>query len=215
MAHLKGARLVVATETQKGRRWDEAKIKLLTGGDKITARFMRQDFFDFIPQFKLWISGNHKPKLSNVDEAMRRRMLLIPFTVQIPPAERDVHLKEKLKAEWPAIQRWMLDGYDEWKRLGLAPPAVVTRATDEYFEDQDTLAEWIAECTEPDLAAFVSTAELFSSWKTWCEPKNVYVGSINTFSEGLSDHNIAKKRQPGTGRKGFGGIKVKPGCDPL
>ena len=124
LAKLRGARLVVAQETQKGRRWDETKIKALTGGDKITARFMRQDFFDFVPTFKLFICGNHKPRLGSVDEAMRRRLLLVPFTVQIPPAERDPRLAEKLKAEWPAILRWCLEGCLEWQRVGLAPPAL-------------------------------------------------------------------------------------------
>ena len=94
VAKLHGARLVVAQETEKGRRWNESRIKLMTGGDKLTARFMRQDFFDFMPKFKLWIVGNHKPRLDNVDEAMRRRMLLVPFTVQIPVEERDLDLKE-------------------------------------------------------------------------------------------------------------------------
>src|SRR5262249_23109446 len=89
VAKLHGYRLTVAQETQKARRWDEAKIKTMTGGDKMTARFMRCDLFDFVPKFKLWIVGNHKPILDNVDEAMRRRMLLVPFTVQIPPEERD------------------------------------------------------------------------------------------------------------------------------
>src|SRR5215211_988224 len=105
LAKLRGARLVIATETQAGRAWDEAKIKAITGGEKQTARFMRQDFFDFDPTFKLLISGNHKPHLRNVDEAMRRRLLLVPFTVQIPKAERDPKLMEKLKSEWPAILR--------------------------------------------------------------------------------------------------------------
>ena len=106
LAKLQGARLVVAQETQKGRRWDETKIKALTGGDKITARFMRQDFFDFVPTFKLFICGNHKPRLTSVDEAIRRRLLLVPFTCRYRPAERDPLLPEKLKAEWPAILRW-------------------------------------------------------------------------------------------------------------
>src|SRR5262249_30247609 len=92
VAKLHGFRLVVAQETEKGRRWDETKIKSLTGGDKMTARFMRQDFFDFTPTFKLFIIGNHKPRLDTVDEAMRRRLLLVPFTVQIPPEERDPDL---------------------------------------------------------------------------------------------------------------------------
>ena len=91
LAKLRGARLVVAQETQKGRRWDETKIKALTGGDRITARFMRQDFFDFAPTFKLFIAGNHKPRLGSVDEAMRRRLLLVPFTVRfrLPSATAD------------------------------------------------------------------------------------------------------------------------------
>ena len=99
MAGLRGARLVTAIETEQGRRWAESKLKALTGGDKITARFMRQDFFEFTPQFKLVIAGNHKPAIRNVDEAMRRRLHLIPFTVTIPPAQRDKTLPERLLAE--------------------------------------------------------------------------------------------------------------------
>src|SRR4029077_2580350 len=136
LAKLRGARLVVAQETQKGRRWYETKIKALTGGDKITARFMRQDFFDFVPAFKLFICGNHKPRLTNVDEAMRRRLLLVPFTTQIPPAERNPNLAEKLKAEWPAILRWCIDGCLEWQRIGLTPPAIVREATENYLADE-------------------------------------------------------------------------------
>ena len=94
-----GARLVCAVETQQGRRWDEPKLKKLTGGDSISARFMRADFFQFQPRFKLLIAGNHKPGLRSVDEAMRRRMNLVPFTEFIPPEERDPDLAKKLKAE--------------------------------------------------------------------------------------------------------------------
>ncbi len=148
VAKLHGYRLATGQETQKGRRWDEAKIKSMTGGDKMTARFMRQDFFDFEPKFKLWISGNYKPILTNVDEAMRRRMLLVPFIVQIAVEERDLNLIEKLEAEWPAILRWMLDGCLEWQAIGLTPPAMVTDATDAYFEDQDLIRQWLEECTE-------------------------------------------------------------------
>jgi putative DNA primase/helicase len=101
LADLRGARLVTATETEEGRRWAESRIKMLTGGDRVKARFMRQDFFEYNPQFKLFITGNHKPSLRSVDEAIRRRFHLIPFTVTIPPEQRDPDLAEKLKTEWP------------------------------------------------------------------------------------------------------------------
>jgi putative DNA primase/helicase len=113
---------------------------MLTGGDKITARLMRQDFFDFVPQFKLLIAGNHKPGLRSVNEAIRRRLHLVPFTITIPSEERDQQLTDKLKAEWPGILAWMVAGCLEWQRDGLAPPAVVTDATKDYLEAQDAVA---------------------------------------------------------------------------
>jgi putative DNA primase/helicase len=210
LAMLCGARLVVAQETQKGRRWDETKIKALTGGDPISARFMRQDFFRFTPTFKLLISGNHKPRLYNVDEAMRRRLLLVPFTVQIPGKERDPQLPEKLKAEWPAILRWMVDGCLEWQRAGLATPKVVLDATEAYFADQDTLGQWLGECTEEgDPATFARTMELFASWKTWAEARNHRPGSEKAFSESLVERGYEKERNTSTGRMGFRGLIVK------
>jgi len=103
LAGLRGARLVTAIETEEGRRWAETKLKSLTGGDRIAARFMRQDFFEFLPVFKLLVADNHKPALRCVDEAIRRRLYLIPFAVTIPENERDKDLANKLKAEWPGI----------------------------------------------------------------------------------------------------------------
>jgi putative DNA primase/helicase len=126
IAFLQGARLVSAAETPESRRWAEGKIKALTGGDQVAARFMRQDFFQFVPQFKLFITGNCKPSLRTVDEAIRRRFHLIPFAITIPAPERDKHLGEKLRGEWPGILSWMLVGCLEWQQEGLNPPAVVT-----------------------------------------------------------------------------------------
>jgi putative DNA primase/helicase len=210
LAKLMGARLVVAQETQKGRRWDETKIKALTGGDKITARFMRQDFFDFAPTFRLFICGNHKPRLTSVDEAMRRRLLLVPFTVQIPPAERDKGLAEKLKPEWPAILRWMFDGCLEWQRIGLAPPAAVLDATNAYFADQDTMQQWLDDCTEDrGPFAFTRTTELFASWKAWCDAHNAKPGTAQALSEALTDRGLVKKRN-NVGQQGFRSLTVKP-----
>jgi len=211
LAKLYATRLVVAQEVEKGRRWDEAKIKTLTGGDKITARFMRQDYFDFTPTFKLFIVGNQKPRLEHVDEAIRRRLLLVPFTVKIPESERDPKLAEKLwdQERW-AILRWCVDGGIEWCRVGLNPPKIVRDATENYFADQDSLGQWIDECIERDLAQTILTRDLFTAWKLWCEPRNLRYGSEKSFSESLIEKGFLKKRQGGTGRMIFEGIALKP-----
>jgi putative DNA primase/helicase len=208
VAKLHGYRLVVAQETEKGRRWDETKIKSMTGGDPMTARFMRCDFFDFVPRFKLFIVGNHKPRLDNVDEAMRRRLLLVPFLVQIPVEERDQELPAKLRAEWPAILRWMLDGCAEWQRNGLAPPPIVTTATDEYFDDQDMFKQWLEDCTkEGTQFAFTATGQLFASWKQWCDKRSLQAGSAQTLSDALSDRGFTRKKTNGV--RGFKALELK------
>jgi putative DNA primase/helicase len=211
LAGLRGAHLVTATETEEGRRWAEAKIKMLTGGDKVTARFMRQDFFDYVPQFKLMIAGNHKPGLRSVDEAIRRRINLIPFIVTIPPEERDDKLGEKLQAEWPAILQWMIDGCLDWQRQGLAPPAAVTAATAAYLEAQDTFSAWLDECCERDPNAWERSMTLFASWKTWAEQSGQFVGDAKTFRARLECYNdIEHKAEPRTKRAGFKGVRLKP-----
>jgi putative DNA primase/helicase len=209
LAKLAGARLVTAQEMQRGRRWDETKIKALTGGDRITARFMRQDYFDYDPTFKLLIAGNHKPRLSGVDEAMRRRLLLVPFLVQIPPDERDPQLASKLEPEWPAILRWCIDGCLEWQRIGLAPPAVVREATDSYLADQDNVGQWLEDCThDGGEFAFTRISALFASWKEWCEQRNLKPGSAASLSEALSDRGFVKKRDGAAGQRGFARISM-------
>lgn len=209
LAMLRGARLVAAQETEEGRRWAEAKIKALTGGDPVTARFMRQDFFTFQPQFKLLIAGNHKPGLRGVDEAIRARFHLIPFTVTIPAGERDPDLPEKLKAEWPAILRWAIDGTLAWRERGLDPPAVVRAATDEYLSEQDSFCAWLDERCERAERWFESTADLFASWKIWAEKAGEYVGSRKQFGDALRSRSFTDKRQPGTGQRGFEGIRLR------
>jgi putative DNA primase/helicase len=206
LAMLRGARLVTAQETEEGRRWAEAKIKALTGGDPITARFMRQDFFTYVPQFKLLIAGNHKPGLQGVDEAIRRRLNLIPFAVTIPPKERDLRLPEKLKAEWPAILRWAIDGCLEWRRRGLDQPQAVRAATDEYLADEDVFARWLDECCRRSAYAHETTADLFASWRKYCERTGEYAGTEKRFRENLKQRDFMPKRQAETGRGGFTGI---------
>jgi putative DNA primase/helicase len=189
LAMLRGARLVVASETQAGRSWNEALIKSLTGGDRISARFMRQDFFEFTPQFKLLVSGNHKPALRNVDEGIRRRLHLVPFTVTIPPAERDTGLFNKLKAEWDGILQWAISGTLEWRKTGLNPPAAVRKATEEYLTGEDDIESWLNERCIPDPPAQASASELYKSWREWAERTGRIggAGSQKAFSQALLD----------------------------
>lgn len=175
LARLMGARLVAAQETEEGKRWAEAKIKALTGGDPVTARFMRQDDFEFIPQFKLVMTGNHKPGLRNVDEAIKRRLHLIPFTVTIAPQDRDQTLPERLKAESGGILQWAIEGCMAWQRDGLRPPAAVVAATDEYLEQQDVLGAWIEECCDVGANYSARRGDLYRSFKAWAERSGEYV----------------------------------------
>ena len=207
LAMLRAARLVTATETTEGRRWDEAKIKMLTGGGPITARFMRQDFFEFEPHFKLIISGNHKPALRSVDEAIRRRIHLIPFTVTIPPKERDTDLPDKLKAEWPGILAWAVAGCMEWNKQGLNPPKAVRSATDDYLAGEDAIALWTEERCEVDSAWFETTGDLFTSWKAWAERAGEHVGTRKALAQRLEERGHDTHRQ--NHGRGFLGLRIQ------
>ena len=197
LAALRGARLVAAQETEEGRNWAETRIKALTGGDPISARFMRQDFFTYTPQFKLFIAGNHKPGLRNVDEAIRSRFNLIPFTIFIPPQERDAKLEKKLQAEWPGILQWAIEGCLEWQRIGLAPPKAVTEATEEYMEAEDTIATWIAACCETSRYNAESSSALYGSYKTWAVAANEDAMSHKRFSQALAARGYSAKKVHG------------------
>jgi putative DNA primase/helicase len=206
LAGLRGARLVTATETEEGRRWGESRIKSLTGGDKIAARFMRQDFFEFTPQFKLLIAGNHKPGLRSVDEAIRRRFHLVPFAITIPPDERDPDLSEKLKPEWPGILQWMIDGATEWATEGLRPPEAVRQATTAYLEAEDAIAAWIDDRCERDPNAWETGSTLFASWTSWATGAGEFVGSSRRFAQALETRGFAPCRKH-AGR-GFAGLRI-------
>jgi P4 family phage/plasmid primase-like protien len=210
LAHLRGARIVIAQETESGRRWAESKIKALTGGDPIVARYMRQDFFEFQPQFKLLIAGNHKPSLRGVDEAIRRRFHLIPFTVTIPLAERDINFTDKLKPEWPGILQWAVEGCLDWQRIGLQPPKAVLDATEAYLQDQDTLGRWIDERCNLDPQYAALSGELYHSWKSWAENRGEFIGSRKNFSQALDERGLTRKHQR-TGTIFFGIALKNPG----
>jgi P4 family phage/plasmid primase-like protien len=211
MAGLRGARIVTSIETEQGSRWAESRLKALTGGDRIAARLMRQDFFEFTPQFKLLVAGNHKPSIRNVDEAIRRRLHMVPFTVTIPPARRDKRLPERLLAERDGILAWALQGCLEWQRVGLRPPPTVLAATAEYFEAEDALGRWLGECCERGAGHAAPTAALFASWKAWAEAGGEFVGTTRRFSDGLTNRGFERDRDSGV--RGFRGLRVRPPPD--
>ncbi len=194
LAGLMGKRLVIAQEPDSGVGWAESKIKTLTGGDPITARYMRQDFFTFEPQFKLLIAGNHKPAFKNLDVALRARLHLIPFTVTIPRERRDPDLSEKLKEEWPGILRWAVDGAVMYHQEGLNPPGAVLNATNEYFEEEDTFLQWVTDKCETGPNCWDTPSNLFNSWKQYAEAGRYEIGTQKDFRQKLINAGYQQRR---------------------
>ena len=183
LATLHGARLVIASETDEGKRWDEAKLKSITGGDPITANFMRGNPFTFRPKFKLLIAGNHRPRLRSADDAMRRRLHVIPFKVK--PAQINKGLIDELRPELGGILKWAIEGELERQRIGLSPPRVVVEATDEYFEAENTIGRWVDErCIKgPQLTA--PTKGLYADFKSWAARAGEFAVSERLFLQKL------------------------------
>jgi putative DNA primase/helicase len=199
LAALAGARFVSAAESAEGRKLDEAKIKLLTGGDKITARFMREEFFEFTPQFKIWLATNHKPQIVGDDEAIWRRIKLIPFKVCIPDGKEDETLPGKLRAEASGILNWMLEGLREYRLGGLAEPAEVIVATGDYRKSEDWMDRFLdseIERVDKELGR-VQSRNLYSVYKMWAEDVGEYTLSERRFGEAMRDRGWEYKAQKG------------------
>ena len=209
LAMLAGSRLVTASETEEGRAWAEARIKALTGGDPITARFMRRDFFTYLPTFKLIVIGNHKPVLHNVDDAARRRFNIVPFTLK--PAKPDRELEQKLMQELPGILQWMIQGCLDWQQNGLIRPKCVVEATAEYFSDQDLFRHWLEEdciCEPGNADRSESSSVLFKSWSNYAKTAGHKPGTTSTFKDSLLAAGFKFYR--GEKAREFFGIGLRP-----
>ncbi|MFO0639679.1 MAG: phage/plasmid primase, P4 family [Polyangiaceae bacterium] len=169
VADLCGARLAIASETEKGRGWAEARIKALTGGDQVKARRMREDFWEFTPTHKFWVCSNSAPAVRNTDDGIWRRIRKVPFNVKIEEREKDPRLLEKLRAELPGILNWALRGCLDWQAHGLGVSREIEEATEKYRASQDVFARFVDECCELEPDARVNRADLWREFKTWAE----------------------------------------------
>jgi putative DNA primase/helicase len=183
IARLKGARMVTANEPNQGVRMNEGLVKQLTGGDKITARFLHSREFEFVPEFKLWMSANNKPIITGTDQGIWRRMRLIPFIVAIPENKRDKSLKVKLNKELPQILKWAVDGCIMWLQEGLEVPACVQKATAEYRQEMDSLGQFCDLAIESDNASSTKFADVYEVYVNWAEENHEYLLSANKFGK--------------------------------
>lgn len=194
VARLPGARFVVASEIEEGRRLAESMIKDLTGGDTMAARFMRQEFFEFVPTHKLWIYGNHKPLIRGTDEGIWRRMRLIPFQVFITPEIRDPHLKTKLQAELSGILAWMVRGCLDWQKSGFSTPAAVENATNAYRSEMDILGQFLDDTCVPGRQMRVECKALYAAYVAWCEMSGEHPVAQRRFGGQVTERRIERER---------------------
>jgi putative DNA primase/helicase len=215
VAMLHGLRLGVASETPKNRRWNEARVKLLTGGGRVSARRMHGNFFSFIMAAKLVVLGNEQPVLTTLDEAWRDRMLFLPFLQQFTGKRVNKKLKDELLVrEGPGILRWFVEGAVRWYSDGLTIPKEIIAATDTYMTEQDVYGRWLDECIDTGNAQAKSyLKDLFVSWETWCEREREHAGTPNALSRDLAKrHPRAKhKDEKGVVFRGLHVGKLKRG----
>lgn len=204
IASLAGARLAVSNEIEEGAFWDESRLKELTGDARLTGRFMRMDFFGFTASHKHVIAGNHRPQVRSMDAALRRRLLLIPFTAKFEGAKRDPDMLAKLKAEAPAILAWIIEGAREWHASGLLVPHAIEKASDDYATAMDALGMWIEECCE---ATSLEESErgglLYASYRGWKLTRGEQPVSETRWGEQMQGRGFERYRSNGSRYRGI------------
>ncbi|MEM1684651.1 MAG: phage/plasmid primase, P4 family [Nanopusillaceae archaeon] len=204
-AQLYGLRFAFAAETREDQPLNESRVKALTGGDPIYARYLYQEGFRFMPTHMLWLSTNHKPRVRATDYGTWRRIRLIPFTQQFRGDKADPHLPDKLRAEAEGILAWIVEGARRWRAEGLGdPPAVVAQATEEYRRENDPLEEWITECCETALRATAPAKALYESYCKWAEAQGEKPLSQNAWGRRMTEKGFSADIQPG-------GVRVRKG----
>ena len=208
LADLHGARLVTTIETDEDRRLAESLVKQMTGGDKVKARFMRQDYFEFEPTFKIVLATNHRPSIHGTDYAIWRRIKLVPFTFNIPPEKRDPKIRDfKFRDEWPGILNWLVKGCLEWQQSGLKPPAEIEEATEEYRSESDIIGDWLNECTVSGREYETKAKELYEDYCKFKDIAGEKPVTQTTFGRRLRERGIDKLNKGG--RIYYKGIALK------
>jgi P4 family phage/plasmid primase-like protien len=199
VADLFGKRLVASIEVEDGRRLAESLVKQLTGGDKVRARRMRQDFWQFDPTHKVFMAVNHKPEVRGTDTAIWRRIRLIPFTETIPPGEQDKKLPEKLRGELSGILAWAVEGCLEWQREGLQAPEEVRKATGQYRSEMDVTGAFLQDECEigPNYREPFTT--VYKRYEEWCEEGGERAETRRKFNARLKERGRFEARRSGPG----------------
>jgi putative DNA primase/helicase len=214
LAALKGARFVTASEPEVNQTLAEAAIKQVTGGDKVSCRFLYREWFEYVPSYKVFISTNHRLRIRGTDHAIWRRIREIPFTVRIPKAIQDKHLLEKLKAEAPGILNWALEGCLMWQSQGLDAPEAVVAATADYRNEQDLIGSFLIDCCLLDPRLSVTAADFRYTYTTWCEDNGEKPLSAKAVGALLRERGCTPNPKV-KGQRGWNGIGLVEKADIL
>lgn len=215
IARLSKARFVTSSEPNEGFRFDEGLIKQITGGDKVTARFLYAEEFEYTPKFKIWVSTNHKPIIRGTDDGIWRRLILIPFEVQIPEEKVDKDLKYKLLREAPAILNWITEGAYMWMQEGLNMPEKLKEAGKSYRTEMDVIEQFIEEkCRRIEGGKSIAN-ELYETYKKWADDNNEYKMDKNKFGKKMKEKFDSKRMNTGVNYFGIEIVQTYPGLHSL
>ena len=212
IARLVGVRFLTTTETSEGSRFNQAMIKDYTGGDRVTARFLYQGSFEFIPQFKLLIRGNHRPRFDGEDSGMARRIRLIPFAFPIEPGRRDPQLMARLRTELPGILNWAIEGCLNWQKVGFSEPKTVIEATRDYVAEMDVFGAYLTERCQSGKGYSVPFSRIYSTYQSWCKTNGHVPKSKSAIADSLTARAYFDKRMRVDGKPAHVrlGLRIRP-----
>lgn len=211
LARLAGKRLVTIAEMDSEERIDEVLIKEMTGGDRIAARFLYGEYFEYVPEMTCIVSMNSLPEVRGADDGIWRRMRVVPFLVTFAPNQRDRNLLVKLRGELPGILNWCLAGVQRWRAEGLTPtPKAVNHATNRYRAEMDAVGTFLKDCVYEDKETFTPFKDVYTAFNKWAEEAGVKSMSRDAFSRRMSEHRhqTVPKRIGGQSTKGYPGIAL-------